>query len=289
VDVRHVVITSNDPEEAVFDSGVEVVVVPDDSGRDNRFRLVQHAIRHIESDYLWFVDDDDWLFPNDAELIALALAIAPAGSPVFVDSQHFREAGSTVASEGALPSLRSSPGRRFPASEFMLSLSGHNHTPFCSAVLNRVTLLAIPDELFQKIVYFEDFALVLHSVLQPRVTPIAVSTLGAGISVRAEGHSVVESDRTIWNQSMAELTTHLVDDAATPLLSLPGGLRLGASEVGGLEAEALQLREQNHRLQRQLDGALHELERVSQSLSWRLARPFRGVHKLLTRNFASRP
>lgn len=38
--------------------------------RDSRFLLVSEAIKNILSDYIWFVDDDDWLFPNSAEWLA---------------------------------------------------------------------------------------------------------------------------------------------------------------------------------------------------------------------------
>ena len=284
VDIRQVVLTANESARSLADVDVDVVVVPAVGDRDDRFRLVEHAFRHLKSDFLWFVDDDDWLFPNDAELISLALALAPPNSPIFVDSQHFTESGSLGTESGALPLLHSTPGRRFPASDLLRSLSGHNHTPFCSVILSRATLLSLPPDVIQRITYFEDFTLILHALLQPGVTPVTVSTLAAGISVRDEGQSVVATDRTVWNLSMAELTVHLVDDTAASLLSLPEVfLRSSAREVAEFKTQLAQLRQRSERLEHERDRALYELERVSRSLSWRLARPFRGAHKILTR------
>ena len=52
--------------------------------RDSRFLLVSEAIKNILSDYIWFVDDDDWLFPNSAEWLANTIRSAPSASTFFI-------------------------------------------------------------------------------------------------------------------------------------------------------------------------------------------------------------
>lgn len=59
--------------------------------RDSRFLLVSEAIKNILSDYIWFVDDDDWLFPNSAEWLANTIRSAPSASTFFIGTEHFIE------------------------------------------------------------------------------------------------------------------------------------------------------------------------------------------------------
>lgn len=56
--------------------------------RDSRFLLVSEAIKNILSDYIWFVDDDDWLFPNSAEWLANTIRSAPSASTFFIGTEH---------------------------------------------------------------------------------------------------------------------------------------------------------------------------------------------------------
>ncbi len=241
------------------------VSVPE--GSDSRYKLVQHAAQNIDADYYWFIDDDDWLFPNEAERLALVVNLAPSNSIIFVDAQCFRE--STLRESEATPGF-CTPARRFAASSFLQSLTGFNHTPFCGAVFSRSSLASLTSEACAKVTYYEDYMTLLLGLLGSRSVPIVVDRLYAAISIRESGNTVTETDRTKWNASMAELVSQLVSDPGlAQLLSLPS--------VGG-EASGRSLAELQH-IRTQLD-------QIKSSTSWRLTMPFRAMIQLLRREIS---
>ena len=191
-------------------------------GIDSRYRLVRFAAESIEADYFWFVDDDDWVFPNEAERLGLVVNTAPENSIVFVGSQHFEEASLARSPNADATSYRSKAARPFPAEDFLASLSGENHSPFCGVLLSRAALLNVPPAVYERVTYFEDYMTILSALLQEDCFPVTVDKLFAGISLRRSGNSVTEKDRRTWNESMSELASHLVNSSdCSQLLSLP--------------------------------------------------------------------
>jgi hypothetical protein len=218
------------------------------AGTDSRYRLVGAAAEQIESDYYYFVDDDDWLFPNEAERLVQIINVAPNYSLLFVTSQHFREESSEWSA--AYPAVR--PGHNYPADLFLRSLSGQNHSPFCGVIFGRGALKRLPPELLATVTYYEDYMTLLLSLLDARQLPIIVDKLLAGISIRPSGNAVTETDRTKWNASMSEVVSHLVNSQeVSQLISLSDGW--------GDDAEHLR----------------QQLFQMRQSTSWRITAPAR--------------
>ena len=233
--------------------------------KDSRYQLVRFAAENIEADYFWFIDDDDWLFPNEAERLSLALNSAPTDSIVFVDSQHYHESPIQSDINGQAISYRSQEARYFPARLFMGTLSGHNHTPFCGALFARNVLLAIPHKAYETVTYYEDFMTTLYALLSGNCFPIVVDKLFAGISLRESGNTVTEKDRTKWNQSMSELVAILVSakSGSAQLLSLqtlPGNFVASTAEVAELRTQ---------------------LNNIVQTNSWKVTRPLRALARVL--------
>jgi len=280
--VRHSVVSGVDDSPSTAADGVRVLRRPREHGQvDDRFHLVRFAAREVESDYIWFVDDDDWVFPNGAELISLVVSLAPKGSTVFLDTRHFFEDMGDDFS--AVPPVSARVGRVFKGDQFMGCLSGYNWVPFCGAILPRARVAELPDELVSRIVYYEDFATILHTMADPKFFPVVPGVLGAGISIHGHGQSVVEDDRADWNQSMSELGSLVAHGLVGPvLLSLP---RLAIS----IPAAELHYVERNLRLaQVAHDNAIEVIEAMQSSLSWRLTRPFRLIGRL-SRQLLRRP
>ena len=190
---------------------------------DDRFHLVREAADKLESRYLWFIDDDDWLFPNAAELISLMVSLAPKGSILFVDVMHFAETNIENLSSGP-PISSVHPIRRFPASHFAASLTGQNFTPFCGVILDRESIAGTPGEVFDRITFFEDYTLILAALVNQGSLPVSLGVLASGISMRSGDHSATQSDRRPWNSSLAELSHFITQSPSSALVLSIGDL-----------------------------------------------------------------
>ena len=188
---------------------------------DTRNKLIEFAAHTVDADYFWFVDDDYWLFPNEAERIGLILNAAPTNTILFMDTQHFAEEISNSGSAvGRGYSIQA--GRRFLAADWFKSLSDHNHVPFCGFICSRDLLLEIPQAIYDRVVYYEDFAVLLYALRALKQAPIVTSKLVAGISVRRSGNSITEADRSKWNKSIAEIASAICVDQGSPgFFSIP--------------------------------------------------------------------
>jgi len=245
--------------------------------QDTRYKLVQFAANNIDADYFWFVDDDDWMFPNEAERLSMVISSAPENSVFFVDSCRYYETKFPTGDMNMVESYRSIKQQYFPAQRFICSLSGQNETPFCSVIFSRSSLLSIQDITYEKITYLEDYMTILNVLLTNGSIPIIVNKMYVGISIRETGNTITEVDRTKWNRSMSELVSSLVNSSSySQMLSLPLNKiccdNMNYDDVARIKAE---------------------LDMITSSRSWRITRPMRGVMRLIRgqltlKDFASR-
>ncbi|WP_155935252.1 glycosyltransferase family 2 protein [Methylobacterium sp. 10] len=193
-------------------SYAEVIAVSPFEKSDSRSLILRAALQKITADFYCFVDDDDWLFPNEAERLACIISTASSGNIIFCDTMHFHETMSTTDTFGSR-SYNTVVGSRFKASNWGKSLGGFNHIPFCGVILPRDVLKAMPSSVFERVTYYEDYAIQLFSILQARPMPIIYDKLFAGISVRTTStnsrwqNSITEVDRSKWHMSNAELAS----------------------------------------------------------------------------------
>jgi hypothetical protein len=217
-----VFVVSDAPQDSAPQLGqdVQFLHVLVEPGVDSRFLLIKAACERIEADYFWFIDDDDWLFPNEARRLALALASSPDQSLLILSSRYFHEQGHV--DNKVTESPRVVPGRYFAGDKFIFCLTGENHIPFCGAIFPRTVLVTINRRAYETITYLEDYFLLQLALLTISAPPIVIEKLFAGISIRETGNTVTEKDRTKWNRSMAEMISHVVADQyqRSPLLSL---------------------------------------------------------------------
>jgi hypothetical protein len=192
---------------------VQTVATPDGDSRHWLLKLAGVT----EAEYIWFVDDDDWLFPNAAEWLGLIVNIAQSGTTFFGDVQWFHE---SIDSElgGIGGNYSAEEGRYYQSKKWMHSLSGENHIPFCGMIVPTEVVRALNPRLVEHVVYFEDLALQLHALMHPSAIQIVVGRLLAGISVRGKGNSITAMDRTVWNKSYAEMVACICRDSRWPNL-----------------------------------------------------------------------
>ncbi|MFC6522052.1 hypothetical protein ACFQAT_22305 [Undibacterium arcticum] len=127
---RSYVVTDNDLIAPEWVSRRSTVLRADlQHGGDSRYQLVRFAAENIEAEYFWFVDDDDWILPNEAERLGLVVSASSRSSIIFVDCQRFDEKPFPSKAAEDVSSYRSVEGHYFGAKHFLASLSGQNHTP----------------------------------------------------------------------------------------------------------------------------------------------------------------
>ncbi len=274
-------------------------------GIDSRYQLVRFAAENIDADYFWFVDDDDWLLPNEAERLSLVISGSPQSSIFFVDSQCYQEKPGSSGDIDDVQNYQSEAGHYFLANRFLASLSGNNHTPFCGVLFNRSALLAIPSHVYDTVTYFEDYMTTLYALLVRNCFPVVIDRLFVGISIRETGNTVTETDRSKWNQSMSEMVSHLVNAPdISHLLSLPSSIYLNLHQVvldrdeqiNGLNQDIVKRDKaivERDKAIVERDKAIVErddqifnlnkiIDETLRSTSWRLTRPVRFVgHQLL--------
>jgi GR25 family glycosyltransferase involved in LPS biosynthesis len=265
----HIISTENAPVGFVFPEGMALKVMEFQSANDDRYLLVEAAVATINADFYWFVDDDDWLFPNEAARLGAIINVAPKNSVFFLDCQHYNERGS----EDSVAGFYSAPARYFYARDFIHSFSGFNYTPFCGAIFSKQALRNIHSSVYRSITYYEDFMTLLSTLISGTFMPIVVEKLFVGISIRSTGNTVTENDRGKWNKSMSELISFITNtEQPKSILSFSSIIASQGKASGG----ALNVDEVNALKQR--------LEQVLASRSWRITKPLRVAARLFRRD-----
>jgi hypothetical protein len=188
---------------------VTILHYPDVKREDSRNILIQRAVNDSNDDFIILLDDDDWLFPNEALLVSAALVSTPRTGSLVVESQLFEELFDSES--GELLSRNESPTHVFRSDDWQQNFSGINHIPSCGVFYSRELVTEVPDASFNSVKYYEDFAISSFVMLNPRAAFFNIPVLTAGISIRSHPDEVVkntvtEKDRSKWNQSLAELS-----------------------------------------------------------------------------------
>ncbi len=180
--------------------------------RLSRIDLLRAAVERATTDYIWFVDDDDYV--NSPALSALARCLVPdcplvviASSPVV--NERWSEADRASSARKLLesePLYVKSPRHLFEV------LRGENAIPICGVVF--------PVELLRERLrnqaalgeYFEDYYLLLLMLTAARVEVATLETSLATISSRGRDNTVAQEDRSIWHQSYATFLLELLNN-----------------------------------------------------------------------------
>lgn len=178
---------------------IEVVKFKEYQG-DSRYYLIYKTLGLLDDGFVWFVDDDDWVFPNVAKEISGLLSSFPENSTLYLDTQYFNE--SILDDDPSTSSL--TPGRYFSSTELASNYSGDNHIPFSGVIFSAPQLKrCLSDKFDDSITYFEDYMIQMLIMSCQDYTPIIFKKLSVGISIRENGQTVTEVDRTRWHVASA--------------------------------------------------------------------------------------
>ncbi|HEY3453550.1 MAG TPA: glycosyltransferase family A protein [Bryobacteraceae bacterium] len=186
--------------------------------RHSRADLLFGAIERAETDYIWFVDDDDYIMPG--ALQALARTLMPADNVLVVaDSLKVEETWAAPEGEEAPTLTNSRIVNKFSHQNVFRVLAGANHIPICS-VLWPVRFMAkcLADRRALGD-YNEDYFMLLAALSAPQVEVRPLDAIIAGVSFRGADNTVNETDRAAWHYSYATFVQEVLSDpACNPLL-----------------------------------------------------------------------
>ena len=242
-------------------------------GVDTRSLLLVAAVQDVDADFYWFVDDDDWIFPSNFDLLGLALLCFPSNAVFAANSQQFYE--SIEPSEYG----RNDPASIFEARHLSKVSGGYNPVPFCSVIYPKHALVDIGLAI-DSLTRYEDLALLAEALLRLRLPFFTLDRLIACVSVRPEDRSqtVIEPNRDEWNRNVADLTS---------AWTVSDEFGWGRYLTGSLDYEDNDSSERMLALNRyylnQRDEAIRQLEEIARSMSWRMTRPLRILKPVIRR------
>lgn len=242
-------------------------------GADTRSLLLVAAVQDVDADFFWFVDDDDWIFPSNFDLLGQALLCFPSNAVFAANSQHFHE--SLESSEYG----RNEPASTFEARHLANVSAGYNPVPFCSVIYPKDALDDI-DLSIGALTRYEDLALLAEALLRRRHPFFTLDRLIACVSVRRDDRSqtVIEPNRDEWNRNLADLTS--VWTASDEF----GWGRYLTSSLGSEDDDSSErMRALNRHYLSQRDDAIQQLDEIARSVSWRMTRPLRILKPVIRR------
>lgn len=216
--VKTYIVTENLDVDAVkyLPNNVKVITVDCASTADTRNHLIKCGVNSISEDFVLFLDDDDWLFPNEATYIADLLTCLPSCANLVVECHSFLEE-ILIAGESDIRNSNLRPLKRFFSKDWPKNFTGNNYTPMCGLFYSRNILLQLPQGFSNKIVWCEDINPNLFAMLNQNSVFFSVPKLVSGISVRDEKNNFSNIDNVTdnikYHQMQAELTHYLCANA----------------------------------------------------------------------------
>jgi hypothetical protein len=183
--------------------------------RLSRIDLMRAAMERAETDYIWFVDDDDYVIPS--ALPALARCLIPdAALMVIASAARVSEEWETVADQASGASKRKL-GRAIRAKGFAAGgifevMRGENRIHLCGMIFPVKLLrerLRNREALGE---YAEDYFLMLLALTAPRVEVSLLEVELAAVSLRGLENTTTEPDRSVWHQSHATFLLELLNN-----------------------------------------------------------------------------
>ncbi|MGA3086483.1 MAG: hypothetical protein ABSE95_17105 [Thermodesulfobacteriota bacterium] len=169
-----------------------------------RLQAIKDAVKEIPIDknqFVWVVDDDDFIFPKELNLLSHYLN----NEIIFIGkSASFDE---TWSFDRPFPNKSSAkPG--YYSEAYARNYFGKNHVPICSVIYP----VKVLHDLFVKYKlagdYYEDYALLFLAQANHNIQYLPI--LIAGIS-HQDKNTVLENDRTHWDYSYATFLTEITN------------------------------------------------------------------------------
>lgn len=176
--------------------------------RMNAIKSALDAIVDNDEAYVWFLDDDDFIFPNTLEYFELFLDknYLLIGSAVVFYEKWNEESSDNFPSISKRKHIISSKN-------YFNLIAGENQVPICSVIYPLKTLKNIFEVRKLRGDYYEDYALLLFALknLSVRATTLEF----AGIS-HHDDNTVLQKDRTHWDYSYATYMSEVINSGFMP-------------------------------------------------------------------------
>ena len=192
--------------------------------RHSRTDLLLAAIERAQTDYIWFIDDDDYVIPPAIPALARCLVpdaplVIVSSSPV-MDEKWSKRSSPEGGPSNVVEMIDSAKSSRYQAARVFQILKGRNFIPNCSMILP-VTLLR--ERIQNKLAmgdFNEDYYLLLLALTSPRVEVCVLDADLAVISIRGSENTVAQSDRSAWHQAYATFMLEILNnpEANSPFL-----------------------------------------------------------------------
>lgn len=206
LEIKHIVVSDAAPPLELQPEHSYDHLIFERRSDDSRFTLIQDVLPKIQSDFVMFLDDDDWLIAESSQEIEHGIFSYPKNCVFHLGATVFSE---SLASDRSLESSRVS--HTVPAQAARTAFLGFNQTPF-SAVLWPLEVLArIPSQAFGSITLLEDLYVLLTSWTSSNV-PVFLPYDFAQISIRGTGNSQNQKNRSEWIRAQANLGSLLALD-----------------------------------------------------------------------------
>lgn len=192
--------------------------------RYSRTDLLLAAIERAQTDYIWFIDDDDYIIPPAIPALARCLVpdspVVVVSSSLVVDEKWSKRSFPQESTNSTLELTESSKSSRYHAAKLFQILRGRNFIPNCSMILPVALLqerirnkLALGD-------FNEDYYLLLLALTSSRVEVCVLDTELAVISIRGRENTIFQSDRCAWHLAYATFMLEILNnqEANSPFL-----------------------------------------------------------------------
>lgn len=174
-------------------------------GRFSRTDILLQAIETSVADYIWFVDDDDFIYPSSLIPIGRALADqtprALIGPSVVYEEQWDSDQAYLQNFEAKGIFLKEGVFKVF---------SGENYIPICSMILPVSALKDVIKNVRASGDYLEDYFLLLSYLSSPLAQIELLETPFAGISIRGDENTVRKLNKAHWEFSYAQVFEELL-------------------------------------------------------------------------------
>jgi hypothetical protein len=162
--------------------------------------MLLQAIETREADFIWFIDDDDFIFPSS--LLAIGRALADKTPRALIGpSVVYEEEWNTTQTH-----LQSFAATAIFSKEGIFKvLSGENYIPICSMILPVPILKDSLQDALATGDYLEDYFLLLSYLSSPVAQIELLETPFAGISIRGNENTVRKINKAHWEFSYAQV------------------------------------------------------------------------------------
>jgi hypothetical protein len=208
IDVQHFLVSDKTVGGLPPHQADKVTFVNLTPGRYSRTDLLIQSLINSDSDYIWFIDDDDW--PDELALPILAPYLSGTGETLLVgNSVRYKEQWGYRMTDQVQE-------KRLPASEITnMFAAGDNFVPLCSVIFPVKPMRERLETIEGRGDYYEDFFMLLLAMTAKGSELVTVNLDMANISIRDGENTVHEVDRENWDRSYSTFMAEFLANEGT--------------------------------------------------------------------------